>query len=78
MKLMQSNCVERIGAGAVIGTQRDPSTIASAIGEVLQSTQYRTRARAFAQKYVSFDSSASAKGAAQAVLRLVGEQPRRH
>jgi UDP:flavonoid glycosyltransferase YjiC (YdhE family) len=77
-QLMQSICVERLGAGRAIGMQRDRSTIASAIGEVLDSTQYQTKARAFARKHASFDSSESVKSAARTVLRVAGEQRRRH
>ena len=77
-QLMQSICVERLGAGRTIGMQRDRSTIASAIGEVLNSTQYQIKARAFAQKYASYDSSESVKSAAHSVLCVAGEQRRRH
>ena len=68
-QLMQSTCVERLGAGRVIGVNRDRRAIQSEISHMLESQHYRARARAFAEKYASFDSTEPAVCAAQTIAR---------
>jgi hypothetical protein len=50
----------------------------NAIGEMLESQEYRVKARSFAQKYASFDSRQSVKRAVEKIVRAGGEMGRVH
>jgi UDP:flavonoid glycosyltransferase YjiC (YdhE family) len=77
-QFMQSNCVQRLGAGRVIGAKRDQATIRNAFNEMTETQQYRTKARAFAEKYASFDSKRSVDTAMEMIIRTARVGDRLH
>lgn len=72
-QLMHARCVRKLGAGLIAGKRRETEVFVAAIGELLNSSSWRTRAKAFARKYEGFNP---AKAIASVANSLVGESSR--